>query len=182
VHFVVINTDTATSELTEDGYETEGLMPLPWVKDDIERAQKDPAIKAIFVVGHKPVFAPANFQDPGEDDHLNEAVAKPFRKILNDNNKVKAYLVSHAHLFHVDTLAPTGAANARPVQIVAGNGGTAFEKFWANPFFGFTLLKVYASGKVTYNSWQREVPDPYYGPYKDPAKAQARPTADVEIK
>jgi hypothetical protein len=199
VHFVVLNTDTATTELTEEGDETGGLLPLPWIKADIEKAQADGAIKHIFVVGHRPVRPPANFVKPGPDDALNAAVAEPFRKILVDNNKVRAYLASHAHLWHADTLADQGDAGTRPVQIVAGNGGVPFEDFWhpekgkdmtwrpgletPGPFFGFTLFKVHRSGKVTYNSWQREAPVPYYAGYADPAKAQAKPRErDQEIR
>lgn len=206
VHFVVINTDTSSDIMTEDQVtkeelETEGLLPFRWVKEDLEKAQRNPRVQEIFVVGHKPVVPPANFKDAGPFDSLHEDVAEPFRQLLVRNTKVVAYLCSHAHLWHVDSLADHAAAGdvaTRPLQVVAGNGGVEFEKFWKpqeeagaqwlpgekkGPFFGFTLFKVFASGKVTYNSWQRERPEPYYGAYGDPAKAKARPRAeDVTIK
>ena len=205
-HFVVLNTDTSTEEIDEGGFETEGLIPLPWIKADIEAAQNDPSIKCIFVMGHRPI-RPPSLTAPDKkgkpvvfkaSDTLSAEVAEPFRKLLITNNKVKAYLVSHVHLFHADTLADKGDAGTRPVQIVAGNGGVDMEAFWQpgkepgmawrsgetkGPFYGFTVLQVYASGKVTYNSWQREPPVPYYGAYKDMSKAAAQPRpSDTVIK
>jgi len=206
IHFVVINTDTVTDILGDDGFETEGLMPLDWVKKDLDSAAQNAAIKHIFVVGHKPVYPPANFEKPGKYDALHYPEAETFRQMLVGNPKVRAYLCSHAHLFHVDSLADAnvadkqfkGNASARPVQIVSGNGGVDVEKFWhpeketdmvwrtdetPGPYFGYALLNIRKSGKVTYNSYQRPVPKPYYGPYADPKLAVAKPRPmETEIK
>jgi len=180
VHFVIMNTDTDTTEMTDEGLGTEGLIALKWVKQDLERAQANAAIKHIFVLGHRPVLFPAvqGAPEAGPDDTLNKEVKDGLRSVLQANGKVRALLVSHVHLFHADTLAPSGDASTRPVQIVAGNGGMLPEAYWkpeGGPYFGFTLLKVHQSGRVTYHSWQRPVPSPYYAGYPDEATAQAKP-------
>ena len=202
VHFVILNTDTSTDEITSEGYETEGLIALPWVQADITAAQKNADIKEIFVLGHRPARPPtlaaAKAGTFKASDSLSAEVAGPLRQLLVQNDKVKALLVSHVHLFHADTLADHGDASTRPVQIVAGNGGVELETFWHpdkepgmswlpgephGPFFGFTLVKVYQSGKVSYNSWQRQPAVPYYGAYADMSQAPARPrSSDVVIK
>ena len=188
VHFVVMNTDTDTTDggASADGDRaTEGLLPFQWVKDDIGKAQANAAIQHIFVFGHRPIQFPKDPSidskyKPAPEDTLNAEVAEPLRQVLVSNSKVRALLVSHVHLFHADSLAGSDAVT-RPVQIIAGNGGMSPESFW-NPaggaFFGFTVLKVHQSGKVTYNSWQRPAPMPYFGASSAPAKA----TANMEIK
>jgi hypothetical protein len=198
VHFVVLNTDTISSAQVEEAdndnreeFQEEGLVPLAWVRQDLANAQKNDQIKHIFVLGHKPILYPRGLSSKGKpvtggpDDTLNAALAEPLRQLLIQNSKVRAYLVSHVHLWHADSLADgvkDGDASTRPVQIVAGNGGTYFEKFWTpdgGPYFGFTLVKVHQSGRVTYNSYQRPAPAPIFGGPASPA--QPRP-ASVEIK
>ncbi|MGA2082907.1 MAG: metallophosphoesterase family protein [Holophaga sp.] len=205
VHFVVLNTDSLTGQ---GNPRTLGLLPLEWVKRDIEAAQGNAWIKWIFVVGHKPIRPPSNFQGAGPDDSLNKDVAEQLRQVLVKNDKVVALICSHAHMWKADSLVPDEAPHGpgapdyrRPVQIVAGNAGCPLEGFWRpeedkglegrwlngekpGPFFGFTVVKVYKNGKVTFNSWQRPVPAPYYAEYAGAmaGKAAARARAmDWEI-
>ena len=190
VHFIVMNTDTDTTEMTDEGLGTEGLIPLTWVLNDLAQAQKTASVKHIFVLGHRPIKFPVVQGAPkaGKDDTLNEEVAEPLRRALVANDKVRALLCSHVHLFHADSLAdsaPAGDATTRPVQIIAGNGGMNPESYWTpdgGPFYGFTMIEVHQSGQVTYNSWQRPVPTPYYGQYPDDKTASAKASQSVTIK
>ena len=59
-------------------------------------------------------------------------------------------------------------------QIVAGNGGSALESGWtANPpYYGFTVARVYTSGRVGIVSYRRPVPSPYNAPSATPAQPE----------
>ena len=176
VHFVVLNTDMDSDVKSSEGYEELGLVALDWATEDINNAQKNPAIKHIFVLSHKPIIPPADFKGPGRYDAMDPDMGAALREVLVRDDKVRAMICSHCHLWHVDTLQShldTNVANLRPVQICAGNAGNSFESFWApeteatavwrdgethGPFFGFTLVRVYQNGKVTFNSYQRPQP------------------------
>jgi len=174
-HFVVLNTDTLTDVMTDRGESAQGLIPLKWVTADIQKAQARSITQHIFVFGHKGIQYPSDMpmSARGEADRLDPRVGEPLRQLLIANGKVAGYFCSHVHLWHADTLADSGGPDTRPVQIVAGNGGCEPEKFWEpdketglawnpdeprGPFFGFTLVKVHRSGKVSYNSHQRPIP------------------------
>lgn len=214
VHFIILNTDTVTSERGPEGFEELGLLPLDWVTKDIHAAQANPAIRHIFLLSHKPVRPPASFKAAGPYDKLHDLVAEPLRRLMLGNSKVRALLCSHAHLWAAESLVPEAgdlkgrqSSHERPMMIVVGNGGTELEKTekvktpdgktvaktWApgndpmatwnpgephEPFYGFTMILVYRSGRVAYNSYQRPVPDPYYG--RSTARAVPRDHA-VEI-
>ena len=88
-------------------------------------------------------------------------------QLLDQTPKVKGYFTSHAHEWW-----PTQLPGARGVwQIIAGNGGSPLETSWTEPapYFGFTLVKIYASGKVGVTSYRRPAPSPYDAPTTTPA-------------
>ena len=198
VHFIVLNTDTSNGQMTSEGYETLGLIPLKWVTKDIQDAQADSRVAHIFVLSHKPIRPPVYFQNAIPTDRMHDSVAEPFRLLLIRNSKVRALLCSHAHMWAAESLIPEEKdiegrkrSHARPMQILAGNGGCDLEDFWSRaknpafkvddpmvtwnddekedraPFYGFTVFHVHQSGKVTYNSYQRKVPDPCYAVYSE---------------
>ena len=58
VHFVVLNTDTWTTQVEPtDAYTEVGWVPLHWVQADIEAAQANPHVHQIFVMATSPSSA-----------------------------------------------------------------------------------------------------------------------------
>ena len=71
-------------------------------------------------------------------------------------------LASHNHLYY--RLQPAGT---KAWQLIAGNGGSPLDAT-ASPnklFFGYTLIKVFTSGRVMAYSYGRDLPaSGYLGP------------------
>jgi hypothetical protein len=170
VHFVVLDTDSLTTTPDAEAAGTQvGWVPFHWLKADVEAAQARPGTQAIFLLGHKPLVRP----DGGKkrEDVINLAMNADVAKLLDDNAKVKGYLTSHDHLWDARRLG-----GKRGVwQVISGNGGSALDAKWAepHPWFGFTLVRVYASGKVALTPYERPVPAPYDAPATEPAKPGA---------
>ena len=56
-------------------------------------------------------------------------------------------------------------------QVIAGNAGSKLNSRWKPPFFGFSQINVYTSGKVGLVSYERPVPTSgYYKGTAQPAK------------
>lgn len=155
LHFVLLNTDTWTSTADAATLTKIGWIPLQWLKSDLAAAQANASVSAIFVLGHKPLVSPKG--DTAYDATVEASLVPAIEQLLDANAKVKAYLAAHAHSWDAQKLP-----GARGVyQIVAGNGGSAPSGSWANPFFGFTEVRVYEGGRVGVVSHQRPVPTPY---------------------
>jgi len=142
-HFVVLNTDPVGAEAT---------VPLNWLGRDLAAARARGS-KHLFAFGHKPAIpAPANdgLRNGGSVWSLLEA------------NHAEAMLAAHNHLYYRIQTPPY-----HPWQLIAGNGGSLLDAS-ASPnklFFGFTLVKVYTSGKVMAYSYGRDLPTSgYLGP------------------
>jgi hypothetical protein len=174
VHFIVINTDTLNTQKDgETNAPYSGWVPYHWIEQDVRKAQANPEIKTIFLVGHKPIMDhPAKEEDSilNTDEH---PLGAKLQALFLANDKVRAYLCAHEHLWDCCRLK-----HAPPVwQVIAGNAGSKLNKKWITPapFFGFTRINVYASGKVGLVSYQRPAPCPptlYYEGTPDAAKAQ----------
>jgi hypothetical protein len=82
---------------------------------------------------------------------------------------VKGYFAAHVHEWFSTQLPGTRGVS----QSVAGNGGSQLETTWTEPqpYFGFTLVRIYASGKVGVVSYHRPAPTPYNAPTTTPAVA-----------
>jgi hypothetical protein len=149
IHFVMLNTDTATTN------NQTGMVPMAWLAQDLDAAQANPKTRSILVMGHKPVNPAAG--ETGVDGAINTSLTQPMTDLLVGHAKVKAYICAHAHLFETTRL---GSAQG-PLQLISGTGGTKPESFW-NPSegqtFGFVVVKAYQSGKITYTRWTRPVP------------------------
>jgi hypothetical protein len=160
VHFVTLNTDTYAAG------DNTGWIAFNWVARDILRAQRNRRIRSIFVLGHKPIVAPVASID--NFDAILNPLAFQLYWLLNANSKVKAYLCAHAHEWDANLLGgPPGVW-----QIVAGNGGSPLDPGWdppGGPYYGFTLVKVYQSGKVGIINYHRPAPVPYYAGPAPPA-------------
>lgn len=170
VHFVVLNTDTTTSVLDpKTGKPTVGWIPAEWARKDIERAQRDPSVKAIFVTGHRNLV---DGKTSKGDAPIAPAAGVKLLNALRVNKKVRAYVCAHVHAWDVVNLG--GASKAW--QVIAGNGGSKLESDWApagGTFFGFAVLDVYKSGKVVLHNYRRPTPSGKYSdgtPKPEPAK------------
>ena len=142
-HFVVLNTDPVGAE---------GTVPLNWLGQDLAAARARGS-KHLFALGHKPALpAPANdgLSNGGSMWSLLEA------------NHAEAMLAAHNHLYYRIQTPPY-----HPWQLIAGNGGSVLDAS-AHPnkvFFGYTLVKVFTSGKVKAYSYGRDLPTSgYLGP------------------
>lgn len=155
IHFVLLNTDTWTSTVDATTLTKIGWVPLAWLKKDLAAAQANPSVSAIFVLGHKPLVSPKG--DTAYDATVEASLVPALEQLFDATPKVKAYLAAHAHLWDAQKLPGTRGV----YQVVAGNGGSAPAGSWANPFFGFTEVRVYANGSVGVVSHQRPVPTPY---------------------
>ncbi len=155
VHFVLLNTDTRVSRVDPaTGQPFIGWIPLAWVSNDIRRAQADPGVKTIIVMGHRNLIDPAQVKG---DAPIAKPAADALVSVFASAPKVKLYVCAHVHAYDVRKIEGTSA-----VQLVCGNGGSKLEKDWSpdgGPFFGFSIVNVYRSGRVGWQSYQRPVPE-----------------------
>ncbi len=164
-HYVVLDTDTWTTTPDPATNDTQlGWVALHWLAADLAAAQANPAITGIYLFGHKPLLHPSG--STAAADAINPALAPAMEQLLDATPKVKGYFTSHAHLWATTRLPGRGV-----FQVIAGNGGSALESTWTepNPYFGFTIVSTYASGKVGVTSYRRPAPTPYNAPTTTPA-------------
>ena len=165
-HYIVLDTDSWTTTPDPATGDTQiGWVAQHWLEADLAAAQANPAITGIYVFGHKPLAAPAG----AEDSTLNAGQVAAITQLLDTTPKVKGYFAAHVHEWW-----STQLPGARGVwQIVAGNGGSQLEAAWTEPqpYFGFTLVRIHASGQVGVVSYRRPAPTPYNAPTTTPAVA-----------
>ena len=165
-HFVILDTDSWTTTPDSTTGSTQiGWVAEHWLAADLAAAQANPAITGIYVFGHKPLVAPSG----STDGALNSALVAEIEQLLDSTPKVKGYFDAHVHEWW-----STQLPGSRGVwEIIAGNGGSQLATSWSepNPYFGFTLVKIYASGKVGVVSYRRPAPSPYNAPTSTPATA-----------
>ena len=132
-HFVVFNTDPT-------GWDAH--VPSAWVNADLQSARKNKA-RHLFCFGHKPAY-PSSLTP---EDGLAPNNASLLWSVL-EANKCEAYFSAHNHLW--DKIQP---APGKTWQIIAGNGGSAPEKPWTNPYFGFTLVSIFNDSSLSIKSY-----------------------------
>ena len=171
-HFVLVNTDTLSTAAPTDASclqsskvasdPVPGFIPASWIESDVAAAQADEGTELVFAFGHKPIQAAGGSSDTvGRDNILNCSeypLADRFQAALEGHDKVVAYLTAHAHLWEY---ADLGAGERTVPQIIAGDGGSPLS---GGDQFGFTLVTVYRSGKVTATGYGRTAPTPYDNP------------------
>lgn len=160
-HFVVINTDTLSSEIdpvTRLPYA--GWIPIHWIERDIAAAQNNPRISAIVVIGHRPIEAPSYASSESGASILNTVehpLATRLSETLWKHGKVRVYLCSHAHTWQAFRLQQGKGA----WQVLAGNGGAELDAGWqpeGGQYFGFSILNIYQSGTMTVLDYGRPLP------------------------
>jgi hypothetical protein len=169
VHFVVMDTDSLTTTPDPKTGSTQiGWVPYAWLKSDLSAAQARDATRAIFLFGHKPLVRFANGRPPRDSDVINLAMNAKVSDLIDGTPKFKGYFTSHDHLWYAQALPGKRGA----VQVISGNGGSPVEKTWDDPHYGFTVVRLYASGRVGVVPYFRPVPSPYDAPATEPARPQ----------
>ena len=175
VHFTLVDTDALSTYRATDpaciqdqqnaDKAVPGWMAANWVQKDIGAAQADADVGLIFAMGHKPAQAHDGSRDPkGRDTVINcsdATLADQFVSTLSTHDKVAGYLTSHDHNWWHATVDDT-ASQSSVEQIVAGNAGSPPDP--TAPYFGFTLVEIYTSGKVIATSYGRTIPNPIDDP------------------
>lgn len=178
IHFVVVNTDSLTTIVDPETKKPYiGWIPYHWIEKDIQAAQADSRVSAIFVLGHKPITIPK----AGEEDTIintrDHPLADKLKTLLAANDKVRGYLCAHEHAWDRTALDSSG----KVWQVVAGNAGSQLNSSFLSgtPFFGFSRINVYLSGKVGLVSYQRPANKDktlyIAGPPTPPPPAQPQP-------
>ena len=157
VHFVVLNTDTrVTTKDPQTGETKIGMVPIHWLKRDLDAAEHSPRIKCVVIMGHRNLVAPSSAKG---DAPIDPECAAPMIDILKARPKVRAYICAHVHAFDITAIGEMGLK-----QVTFGNGGSLLEKGW-NPAggrtFGFGYFKVYADGSLGVVPYLRPEPKDY---------------------
>lgn len=163
-HFVVLNTDPVGKDWQ---------VPTAWVATDLASARAAGA-KHIFAIGHKPAYASPVVPDdgliqvPAERDALWNAL---------EDNHAEAMLSAHNHLWYKTQPRTTW-------QIIAGNGGSQLEAgvTGKDAYYGFTVVEVSASGRITAKSYGRDVPKAGYLASSSATPTTVRETVDLTWK
>lgn len=183
-HFIVINTDTQTTEInpaTNKSYTC--WIPIHWVVNDIQNAQANPNISTIIVLTHRPINSPT-----GASDEIINTPQYPFGNMLltaiQESPKTRALLCSHLHAYMYERLA----AGNNQWEFISGNAGTtplqSSSLCWSGepwPCFGFLHVKVYSNGSIGITNYRRPVPPPPQQPYEDTPVAPIPAVPDQEI-
>ncbi len=173
VHFVVLNTDSLTTEKdATTGKVKIGWVPVAWIQKDIEAAEQDDMVQAIFVLGHRNIIDPAESKG---DAPIDPAAAEKVLQTFQASKKLRGYLCAHVHAWDLKGMGPTSW------QVIAGNGGSKLEKGWSpktGTYFGFSVIDVSAAGDITLHNYRRPTPE---APHKycddcDAARTPAKPT------
>ena len=159
-HFVVLNTDPVGSE---------GSAPTKWLAQDLAAARAKGA-RHTFVMGHKPaVPSPTNDGLSNGGDLMT----------LLDQSHGEAMLAAHNHIYYRQQ-----TPGIKSWQIIAGNAGSTLDAT-ASPnklFFGYTLVKVYTSGKVMAYSYGRDLPTSGYMGSTSGTPTTVRDSVDITWK
>ncbi len=161
VRFIIVNTDTLASPLNPSNQEPYyGWIPLHWIETELSKAQADPAIAHIFVLGHRPLMAPA--WTTGENEMpVIDTQAYPLATRLSQDlqacAKARAYMCGHIHCQDMTRLN-----NGTGVwQIITGTTGSPLDPQWSpagGTYFGFRVVNIYAGGRIGIVSYTRPTP------------------------
>ena len=179
VHFVVINTDTLTTDIDKDTKAPHiGWVPYHWIEADIRSAQANPKLSAIFLIGHKPIMDRPRSEEDAVLNTKNHPLGDQLQTMFKANDKIRAYLCAHEHFFDCSRLEKA----PQVWQVIAGNAGSKLNGKWdptGGTFFGFSQINVYSSGKVVLVNYKRPTPKPpqkyFEGAPVSPSVAQAQP-------
>lgn len=152
VRFIVLNTDTRTTKQDPITGTALGWIPAVWAGKELARAEKDPKIRAVFVVGHRNLIDPS--QGTG-DAPVDKEASHRLVAAMQGKTKFRAYVCAHVHAWNVRPIPGTKA-----LQIISGDGGSKLEK-GAEEEFGWVELRVHPDGTAGYVHHHRPMPHPY---------------------
>ncbi|MFT5857964.1 MAG: hypothetical protein ACI865_000048 [Flavobacteriaceae bacterium] len=168
VAFVVMNTDTYNEE-GKNNIGLEGQIPYTWVKNKVSEYHADTSIHHIFALGHRPFYVACK-RDTSHQGMPNPDRSTPVWDAFESAN-VAAMLSAHVHQYQ--RMQP----NNKTYQIIAGNGGSPLYDSIPPPFFGYTRINVWSSGRIELISNGYKGVVPYYA--KSPHKWSIRDQADL---
>ena len=116
VHFIVINTDTLTTDIDNDTNAPHiGWIPYHWIEQDVRSAQANPKVSAIFLIGHKPIMDHPRRKKKAILNTKKHPLGDQLQALFQANDKVRAYLCAHEHLWDCSRLetGPAGLASDR---------------------------------------------------------------------
>lgn len=198
IRFVVLDTDSRSTAMPPDeclqeppdavefegrrvpgtrGLMVPGWTPVSWLDETLEASETS---SRIFVLGHKPILwpedaDPASFDSDGNGSIFNcgeHRLAASMCELLGERESIVAYLCAHRHRWSYATIA--GGVR----QLIAGNGGSLLDEGVPQEF-GFTVIELWRSGRVTATSWTRPAPTPI--DLREGVRA-AKPNPPVEIR
>jgi hypothetical protein len=155
VRLIVLNTDTRTTAGDKVTGTALGWIPAVWAGKELDRAEKDPRIHAVFVVGHRNLLDPAKGTG---DAPIDKRAAARLVAAMSGKRKLRAYICAHVHAWDVRPIPGTHA-----LQIISGDGGSKLEK-GAKREFGWLEVDVKADGSAVFRHHHRPVPKPYNAP------------------
>ncbi len=167
VRFIVLNTDTRTTATDPVTGTALGWIPAAWAGEQLAKAERDPHVRAVFVIGHR------NLIDPSEgkgDAPIDKRAADRLLTAMRGKRKLRAYVCAHVHAWNVRPIP-----GAPAVQIISGDGGSKLEK-GAKEAFGWVEVRVHPDGTAGYVHHHRPMPHPYNAPTAEPS------VADPEIR
>ncbi len=149
-HFIMMNTDTWNNK------NKIGILPAKWIVSDMANARKDQSITHIFLLGHKPSYVDAKINEA--DDRMDSSMTKILWPAM-EQNKAEAMLSAHSHQYYRCQPDP-----GKSYQVIAGNGGSPYEKHLdkEHQFFGYTIVYIMKNGKVHIRSMGRSVDKKHY--------------------
>ena len=100
VHFIVINTDTLTTEKDTHGHSYPGWVPYNWIEQNVRSAQANRNVSAIFLIGHKPIMPHPQHEEDAILNTKEHPLGDHLQDLFQANDKVRAYLCAHEHLWH----------------------------------------------------------------------------------
>lgn len=166
VRLIVLNTDTRTTAEDPVTGTALGWIPAEWAGRQLAKAERDPKVRAVFVIGHRNLLDPSVGKG---DAPIAKRMADRLLGAMRGKRKLRAYVCAHVHAWNVRRIPGTSA-----VQIVSGDGGSKLEK-GAKEEFGWVEVRVHPDGKAGYVHHHRPMPHPYDAPEADAS------TGDPEI-
>lgn len=174
--FIVINTDTRTSEIDPKTQATKvAWIPVNWVIAQLRESESNPQIKNVFLIGHRNLFDPL---ETNKGSQIDESRAAQLLAEIPKCSKFRAYVCAHLHAWDLSIIPGTSAW-----QIVAGNGGSPPEDSWhpkRGYTYGFAVVQVHRSGAVGVVGYHRAAsPEALKG--ADVGVSPAKPDPEVMI-
>jgi 3',5'-cyclic AMP phosphodiesterase CpdA len=173
VKIIVFNNNywwTSENAIREYGGSPEGyILPnqMRWIAQQLDLAEKDPAIKYVFLMGHEAVFPNGGHIEDAMwyngDNRVRAAIAENSKKVtpldkgiiqirnefwelVSHSTKVVAVLGSDEHAYHRTLITDQTPVGVFPKDDLNGNGILDDGQYSANPNFKRPLWNIVCGG------------------------------------